>query len=254
MDSVSDRTARTHSTDGADLLTRGAFRLFDEMIRRLPVHSKDSDELVNWMLVYNRLTFAIFRMGIWPLLWERHHKYFRDMIDALWRLAHKQRSSLFSQWIGRSHGNSVERLLFCDFPWREGRSEWMDALDDLHQWPVPLRLGLGSQGNNNNPTLLNFLAAFLANPPKVFGSPSFLAEIDLALFAAARAIAPSANNWAGYSADFFEGLGAPVSLRRLMADRLAKAAWAWLAEQLPRRGFGPMLEQAIEKTSNLVTA
>jgi hypothetical protein len=142
-------------------------------------------------------------------------------------------------------------------PWRVSEREWTDAIDDLHQWPVPSRLAqaLSSPGNNTNPTLLNFLAAFLANPPAVNGSPSLVPEIDLALFAAARVVAPCARNWADHAGDtlYFYSL-APESIRRPTLGRLAESAWAWLARQLPRRAFGSLLEQAIEQTSYLVAA
>jgi len=195
-------------------------------------------------------------MGIWPIFWQPpYRKYFGDMFGALYRFATNQRSGPFLELLG--HLDSFERF-FWKLPSRMYEGEWTDALDDLHQWPVPLRLarGLSSRGNNNNPTLLNFLAAFLANPPAINGSPSFVPEIDLALFAAARLVAPCSRNWADHAGtgSFFDDFHASESVQRWTIVRLAEAAWAWLAEQLPHRGFGPALEQAIEQTSGLVAA
>jgi hypothetical protein len=152
----------------------------------------------------------------------------------------------------------IEPFLIWDLPWRASEREWTDAIDDLHQGPVPSSLAqaLSSPGNNRNPTLLNFLAAFLAKPPEINGSPSLVPEIDVALFAAARIVSPCARNWADRAGNAFSlpGSWGPGSIHHRMLVRLAQSASAWLAGQLPRRVFGSTLEQAIEQTSSLVAA
>jgi hypothetical protein len=230
-------TASIPSVDGADVLSRGAMHVLDEIIRRAPARSQDSEELMNWLVVYRRFAFACYKMGISPLS-SNQFGYLRSMLDVLRRFT-------------AQHGSPSLSELLDDLPIM---GEWTDAMDDLHQWPMPRRIGakLASDANKHNPTLLNFLAGFLANPADLDHSP-VTPDVDIALFAAARIIAPSARDWAGDSRYPFD-VFARSAFRRHMLIRLADTAWDWLVKQLPRRGFGPELEQAIEQTSTLVAA
>lgn len=233
---------------GADALCRGAIRLLDEVIRRVPVHAASDEELENWLLVYARLTASIRKMGILFLLPQSSYEiHLTSMFDALQKYVTGRKLFDWIDYYPPLYGGQIPSCI--------RGLEWTDAIDDLHQWPVPrgLEKTLSSLGNSKNPTLLNFLAAFLANPPTTENSPpQFLPKIDFALFAAARIVAPAVSSWEDHAIDSVGG--ASPDFQHRMLTRLASFAWNWLVDQLPRRGFGPLLEQAIEQTSGLIFA
>jgi hypothetical protein len=245
------RTSRLPAVGGAEGLVRGAIRLVDEVVRRAPVHSTDDEELANWLAVYVRLTAVIRKMGIWQWVSQSpHQEHLTHMFNVLRQYVMARTSGKLFEWMDHQ-----PFLYGAHVPWSLNALEWTDAIDDLHQWPVPRGVGrpLNSPGNSSNPTLLNFLAAFLANPPTVPNSSKLIPEIDLALFAAARIVSPAASGWDGYAADTSIGWTS-LDFQHRMLVRLTEFAWAWLIEQLPRRVFGSLLEKAIEQTSTLIAA
>jgi hypothetical protein len=246
----------TGSSDGADILARGALRVVDEMFRRAPAYSTDSEGFVDWLVAFLRLVRAIRRMGlVWPM-WS-HGGYFNQMFDALAKIAANQKQlELFEwcEWFRGSSPNSIEDLFY--YTWRNGDHEWTDAMDDLGLWPVPSGLGVTLNDSEHSPTLLNYLAAFLANPPVVGGSSPNVPDIDVALFAAARIVASCARNWGNDSGGTFHLPSYAVhdKIRHRITGRLAEAAYGWLVGELPRRAFGPLLEKTVEQASSLVAA
>lgn len=242
----------SRSKDGVDILVRGATRILAEMIRRLPLATKNPDALVNWQGAWFRLTMIVEQMGVLNYLYDRYSNYLKQLFNSVGSKIHDKS---LQDWL--SNYLSLTAALE-DLMWHRRRGLGStDAFDDLAVWPSPTNPALRPQlaTYQKSLSLLNRLAVFLSAPLADDGSGSVNAEIELVLFAAARLVLTgSRENQAltltgGYPRFW---LGEPVHRRAV--ERLAETAWEWLADQLPKRGFEPSLERAIASTSTLIVA
>jgi hypothetical protein len=162
-----------------------------------------------------------------------------------------RRKSLLARILDDASGHPwiLEDVVLHDWYWTRDDQLWADAIDDLQSWPLPpdIAKSLRSAANNDDPTLLHFLSSFLSSPTQV--ELKIVPEINLALFAGARVIAPLSPH-VGLSAS------RPWSeiIHSRMIGRLGEAVWVWLVDQLPRRVFAPDLERAIAGMSGLIAA
>lgn len=249
----STSSSGSRPTDGVEILVRGATRILAEMIRRLPLATENPDALINWQGAWYRLIVVIEQMGVQKYLYDNYFDYLAQLLKSVGSGTHGRS---FQDRIS-NHWNLVE--MFDGLMWCRGLgSESIDAFDDLGTWPSPTDSVQRppSPSYQYSTSLLNQLAVFLSAPPADDGSSSVDAEIELVLFAAARLVMTSSRDIraltlaGGHPRFWREG----ELVHRRAVERLAEAAWGWLIDQLPKRGFMPSLERAIASTSTLVAA
>jgi hypothetical protein len=254
--------SKIRDSDPVESLTRGAVHLIAELLGRFPGPS--STNLLRWLEDVRLLGDCISRLGLWELIFLRHEA---DLSRLAWALRCR------AGWVDRMCDREFLAFLFASraipdsaavealhrfyplhlVPGPGTNASWGDPLEALGRLPLPaFASAMAPSDSTRLASIEHLLVGFVAAPWALLtqlDARASRATLDMVVFASACVAALDIST---ATQPCFPWMAPRVSPLQMQLIRQAGAkGLAWLAEQLPVRGFAAPLEDRIRDARDI---